>query len=99
MPDWVISLLVATIASGVGYLSIRYQYRKDRNDLASKLQEIMGKIAVDLEDERDKRRKLEVLYDELLTGLRKLIRQIEAAGIVPCWRPDENHAKKNGIIP
>jgi len=99
MPDWVISLLVAGVASGFGYLAIRYQYRKDRNDLASKLQEIMGKIAVDLEDERDKRRKLEVLYDELLTGLRKLIRQIEEAGLPPCWRPNANHAKKNGIIP
>jgi len=99
MPDWVISILVATIASGVGYLSIRYQYRKDRNDLASKLQEIMVKIAVDLEDEREKRRTLEVLYDELLSGIRKLIHQIEEAGFIPCWRPDDNHAKKNELIP
>ena len=94
MPDWVISLLVASIASGLGYLSIRYQYRKDRDDLASKLQEIAKKIAVDLEDEREKRRTLEVLYDELLSGIRKLIRQIEEAGIKPCWRPDENHQSK-----
>jgi hypothetical protein len=97
MPDWVISLLVASVASGLGYLSIRYQYRKDRSDLAAQLQDIAKKISIDLEEEREKRRNLEVLYDELLTGIRKLIRQIEEAGIVPCWRPDDNHAKKNEL--
>ena len=97
MPDWVISLLVASVASGLGYLSIRYQYRKDRSDLAAQMQEIAKKISIDLEEEREKRRNLEVLYDELLTGIRKLIRQIEEAGIVPCWRPDDNHAKKNEL--
>jgi hypothetical protein len=89
MPEWLIAVVVAVITSGLGYLAIRYQYREDKTALAKQLAEMAKQMAIDLADERNKRRHLEQLYDNLMDGVRKLIEQLKDAGITPCWEPGD----------
>ena len=94
MPDWLVSLLVAGIISGLGYLGTLAARKKDKADLATQFQAMAKSTAKDLEEEREERRTLENRLDELLTGIRKLIRQLEAANIEPCWHPSDKPARK-----
>jgi hypothetical protein len=101
MPEWLLSLLVAMIVSGLGVYGSYLGRKKDRIDLADKFQQIAAKTAEDLEAERNKRRELEDRLDEidqyidfLLNGIKILIQQLESAKMEPCWKPGDRPTRK-----
>ena len=101
MPDWLVSLLVAGIVTGLGLIPTVLQRRKDKADISQTMQEMATQLAVDCKTERTARRALEIRLDEieayidsLLEGVKLLIKQLEDNRLTPCWKPGERPRAK-----